>query len=164
MGIHHLMKLADFGLPESELVMALDYEAWCADEPRMTSVARVATVTMRLLLDVDNIDIVVTAEPERIWRFDWGSAGGAQVMIMGPEYAEIPGRWSVFAAARARGMKLDELLSLVIVIAAGVVHGGEVVDESGRLAQRVNAPGELMLKLLRSGEREPSKLVECLKS
>ncbi|WP_123798579.1 hypothetical protein [Amycolatopsis keratiniphila] len=59
---------------------------------------------------------------------------------------------------------LDELLSLVVVMAAGVVHGGEVVDESGRLGQRVNESGELMLKLLRSGEREPVRLVECVKS
>ncbi|WP_158634140.1 hypothetical protein [Amycolatopsis sp. WAC 04169] len=49
-------------------------------------------------------------------------------------------------------------------MAAGVVHGGEVVDESGRLGQRVNESGELMLKLLRSGEREPARLVECVKS
>ncbi|MBE1573093.1 hypothetical protein ACFORH_30825 [Amycolatopsis roodepoortensis] len=144
--------------------MAIDYEAWCAEEPRVASVARVATVTMRLLLGVDNIEIVVTGEAELTWSFSWGSAAGARVMVMGPEYAEIPGRWSVFAAADSRGVDLDELLSLMIVIAAGVVHGGEVVDESGRLAQRVNEPGELMLKVLRSGEREPARLVECLKS
>ncbi|ANN19213.1 hypothetical protein SD37_28745 [Amycolatopsis orientalis] len=90
----------------------------------------------------------------------------AQVMVMGPEYAEIPGRWSVFAAAHSRGVELDELLSLVIVIAAGVVHGGPVVDESGRLKQRVNESGELMLKMVRSGRtgaRETGAVFEVVR-
>ncbi|WP_152546664.1 hypothetical protein [Amycolatopsis orientalis] len=50
----------------------------------------------------------------RVATVHWGGAAGAQVLVLGPEHAEIPGRWSVFAAAHSRGVELDALVLPVV--------------------------------------------------
>ena len=141
--------------------MSLEYEAWCPEEPKLAPVTRVASLVMRAALAVDQIE-VVPSQPGELWRFDWGGAAFAQVSVMGPQYAEIPGWWTLWAEQGERGGKLHALLSLVIVASAAVVYGGIVVDETGRLRERKNDPFDVILSLLRSGKRGHEDLLRIL--
>jgi hypothetical protein len=143
--------------------VSLAYEAWCAAEPDIAAISRTSTLILCALLDVD--DTAVTPVADRwCWELHWGSAAFAQVFVHGTEYAEIPGRWTVSAEQGHRGEKLDELLSLVIVAAAALVHGGEVVDESRRLPTRLNEPQDFLLRALRAGPAGPAELVRRLRA
>jgi hypothetical protein len=142
--------------------MSLDYEAWCEGEPDLPAIARTSTLIMRTLLGVDNT-AVTPVEDEGAWTLHWGSAAFAQVLVSGPEYAEISGRWTLTAEQGHRGAKLDELLALVVVAAAALT-GGDVVDENGRLPDRVNEPQDLLLRGLRAGTVGPDELVRQMRA
>ncbi|MFJ7218017.1 hypothetical protein [Amycolatopsis sp. NPDC098790] len=144
--------------------MSLDYEAWCEGEPDLPAIARTSTLIMRTLLGVDNTAVTPVGEDDRFWTLHWGSAAFAQVIVSGPEHAEVPGRWSLTAEQGHRGVKLDELLALVVVAAAALTRGGDVVDEAGRLPDRVNEPQALLLRALRAGPVGPDELVRRLRA
>jgi hypothetical protein len=138
--------------------MSLEYEAWCTSEPDVAAVARTASLVMSFLLDIDD-RAVVAKKDVKLWDLYWGDSVFVVVDVMGPEFAEIAGRWSLTAETGRRGEALDELLSLVVVAAAATVHGGEVVDEPYRLSKRIMDPKELVLALARVGSRDPRSLV-----
>ncbi|MEQ0558873.1 hypothetical protein ABJI51_07310 [Amycolatopsis sp. NEAU-NG30] len=138
--------------------MSLEYEAWCVSRPDVLVVSRTSSLLMKLVLGVDD-RIVVPEKIGELWRLTWGVSVFAQVDIMGPELAEIPGRWTLSAAMGRRGESFDELLSLIVVAAAATVYGGEVVDESRRLPSRQVDPARLVLMLARSGKRDPGGLL-----
>ncbi|WP_410605601.1 hypothetical protein [Amycolatopsis sp. lyj-90] len=143
--------------------MSYEYEAWCLEKPNMASIARVATLVMRTVLSAD-LEIVAEYDSGRSWNLYWGVEASATVIVMGPEFADVPGEnWIVSAEGGARGMELHELLSIVIVAAAAVVHGGVVVDESGRLAARKNDPFGILLDLMRSGSASGEVLLQVVR-
>ncbi|GAB3729793.1 hypothetical protein GCM10027598_51480 [Amycolatopsis oliviviridis] len=144
--------------------MSYEYEAWCLEKPNVASIARVVKLMMRTIIPSD-LEVVVEYDSGRLWNFRWGNEASAVVIVMTPEFADIPGdNWILSAEGGARGMELCELLSLVIVAAAAVVHGGVVIDESKRLPERKNDPFGVLLDLARSGATSGKELLQVVRN
>ena len=152
-------------LGQSAWKMSLEYEAWCEQEPDLAVIARTAALLMSLLLDVGDrvVGVEEGGKVRQVRQLSWGDSSFVLVDILGPEFAEVDGRWTLTAEMGRRGEALDELLSLVVVAAAATVHGGEVVDEPRRLRRRIMSPVELVLALSRLRTRDPRSLVNGVK-
>ncbi|WP_370948546.1 hypothetical protein AB5J62_13465 [Amycolatopsis sp. cg5] len=144
--------------------MSLEYEAWCAEEPDLSRVARVTTLIMRSVFMLGEHETRCTLEERDSARFDWGDSVFCLVSKTGPDFAEDPRCWTLFAESGSRGEEVHELLSLAVVVSAGVAHDGVVVDETGRLANRKIRPMDLIGRVTRAEAPSAGELLRQLRS
>lgn len=127
--------------------MSLEYEVWCEEEPEFPRFVRVTTLIMRSVFMLGQYENSCTVDERGMARIDWCDSAFCLASKMGPEFAEVPGRWTLPAEAGSRGGEVHELLSIAVVVSAGIVHSGVVVDETGRLGARNISPLDILARV-----------------